>query len=373
MKKFLFILGTRPEVIKLAPLIKEMKDRNMEFKVCISGQHKEMIQDLLEFFSIPQDYVLPIPHKNRSLYSLTGYIMIELEYVFEDYKPDGVIVQGDTTTALCGALAGYYHKSAVIHIEAGLRSHKKYSPFPEEINRTLIGKIADYHFVPTETGKINLNKEGVQNNIYIVGNTVIDAIFLTLDTIKQKNMESIFIERFSFIDFSKKLIILTGHRRENFGEPFRNKFRAVADIARRFEKEIEIVYPVHLNPNVKNLAHQMLEGITNLHLIEPLNYPEFVWLMNRSFFIITDSGGIQEEAPSLNKPVLVTRDTTERKEVVQIGAAKLVGTDYNKIVEYASRLITDKEFYNSMINLKNPYGDGKSSVRILDIIQKELV
>lgn len=370
MKKFLVVLGTRPEVIKLAPLIKGLQNRSIDFKVCISGQHKEMIQDLIEFFDIPQDYVLPISHKNRTLYSLTGQLMTELEYVFEDYKPDGVIVQGDTTTALCGALSGYYNKSMVLHIEAGLRSHKKYSPFPEELNRTLIGRIADYHFVPTELGKENLNREGIFDNIYIVGNTVIDAIFLTLKIIQEKGLDNIFNQRFSFIDFSKKVIVLTGHRRENFGEPFKNKFKAIVDLAKKFCDYIEIVYPVHLNPNVKNLAYEMLKGIENIHLIEPLNYPEFVWLMSKSFFIITDSGGIQEEAPSLSKPVLITRDTTERKEVVEIGAAKLVGTDYNKIINYATKLITDEELYKSMTNLPNPYGDGKSADKILDIIEK---
>lgn len=370
MNRLIFILGTRPEVIKLYPLIKQMSGRKMDFKVCISGQHKEMIEELLDFFDFPQDYVLPIPQKNRSLYSLSGYVMIELEYVFQDYNPDGVIIQGDTTTALCGALAGYYNKSTVFHVEAGLRSHKKFSPFPEEMNRSLIGKLADYHFVPTVTGKNNLNREGIFENIYVVGNTVIDSIFITLDIIQRKKLDHEFMSRFSFIDFSKKVVVLTGHRRENFGEPFKNKFKAVVDIARNFSNEIEIVYPVHLNPNVKNLAHEMLKGIDNIHLIEPLNYPEFVWLMSKSYFIITDSGGIQEEAPSLNKPVLITRDTTERKEVVEIGAAKLVGTDPDKIISFATKLITDEEFYRSMINKQNPYGDGKSAIKIVDIIQQ---
>lgn len=368
MNKILVILGTRPEVIKLAPVIREMSRKGIDFRVCVSGQHKEMIEGLIEFFNVPQDYILPVSHKNRSLYSLSGYVMIELEYVFEDYKPEAVMVQGDTTTALCGAMAGYYGKSKIIHIEAGLRSHKKFSPFPEEINRALIGRLADYHFVPTEVAKENLNREGIFENIYIVGNTVIDAIFLTLDIIEKKNLNKEFEKKFSFIDMSKKVVILTGHRRENFGEPFKNKLKAVLELARSFESEIEIVYPVHLNPNVKNVANQMLYGIKNIHLIEPLNYPEFVWLMSKAYFIITDSGGIQEEAPSLNKPVLVTRDTTERKEVVDIGAAKLVGTDYNKILKYATSLITDEDFYRSMVGKPNPYGDGTSSTRIVNVI-----
>jgi len=369
-KNTLFIFGTRPEAIKLAPLIKEFEKFPHKFNiyVCSTGQHKEMLNQVLDFFKIKPHYNLNVMTDNQSLYDLTSILIKKIEYVIEDSNPDIIFVQGDTTTAFVGALAGFYNKRIVAHVEAGLRSYKKYSPFPEEINRVLISRLADIHFAPTERAKNNLNEEGIHKNIWVVGNTVIDALLLGLQLIKTENNEE-YYNYFKFIDFSKKIILVTGHRRESFGKPFENICFALKEIANCF-KDVEIVYPVHLNPNVRTPVNRILGDHERIHLIDPLDYPKLIWLMYKSYIILTDSGGIQEEAPSLGKPVLVMRDVTERIEGIEAGTAKLVGTSKDKIVEEVSRLITDKEEYNKMAKAGNPYGDGKTSRRIVNIINE---
>jgi len=370
MKKILFIFGTRPEAIKMAPLIKEFEKNKGKFnvKVCVTAQHREMLDQVLDFFKIKPDYDLDLMKPNQSLFTITADIIKSLESVLDSFNPDLVFVQGDTTTAFAGALAGFYKKIKIAHIEAGLRSHNRYSPFPEEINRVLAGHITDYHFAPTEKAKDNLINEGIKENVWVVGNTVIDALFLGLDIIKKEGEEK-YYHFFDFIDFSKKIILVTGHRRESFGEPFRNICYALKDLADRYD-DIEIVYPVHLNPNVRKPVNEILKGHKRIHLIEPLSYPYLIWLMSKSYIILTDSGGIQEEAPSLGKPVLVMREVTERTEGIEAGTAKLVGTDKEKIVSEATRLLESESEYKKMANAVNPYGDGKASQRIVDILRE---
>jgi len=369
--KLLFIFGTRPEAIKMAPLIKAFqKEISFEIKICVTAQHRQMLDQVLDFFDIKPDYDLNMMKSNQSLFDITANVLKGLEKILEGYKPDLIFVQGDTTTAFVGALAGFYKKIKVAHIEAGLRSHNKYSPFPEEINRVLIGHLADYHFSPTERAKENLIKEGIKENIFVVGNTVIDALFLGLNIIKHKGEEE-YLDYFNFINFSKKIILVTGHRRESFGEPFENICNALKEIAENY-KDVEIVYPVHLNPNVRKPVNRILNGIDNIYLIEPLSYPYLIWLINKSYLILTDSGGIQEEAPSLGKPVLVMREVTERVEGIEAGTAKLVGTSKDKIISEVVNLLTNKEEYDKMAKAINPYGDGKASVGIIDILKSIL-
>jgi UDP-N-acetylglucosamine 2-epimerase (non-hydrolysing) len=369
--RLLFIFGTRPEAIKMAPLIKAFqKEISFEIKICVTAQHRGMLDQVLEFFDIKPDYDLNIMRNNQSLFDITTKVLKGLEKILDENKPDLIFVQGDTTTAFVGALAGFYKKIKVAHIEAGLRSHNKYSPFPEEINRVLVGHLADYHFAPTERAKENLIKEGIKENIFVVGNSVIDALFLGLDIIKQKGEEE-YYNYFNFIDFSKKIILVTGHRRESFGEPFENICNALKELAENY-KDVEIVYPVHLNPNVREPVNRILRGIDNIHLIEPLSYPYLIWLMNKSYIILTDSGGIQEEAPSLGKPVLVVREVTERVEGIEAGTAKLVGTNKDKIISEVINLLTDENEYNKIAKAVNPYGDGKTSERIINILKSNL-
>ena len=366
--KILFIFGTRPEAIKMAPLIKEFqKENDFDTKVCITAQHREMLDQVLEFFYIFPDYDLNIMKPNQSLFDITADTLKGLERILDEFLPDLIFVQGDTTTAFIGALAGFYKKTKIAHIEAGLRSHNKYSPFPEEMNRVLAGDLADYHFVPTQRAKENLFNENIKENVYVVGNTVIDALFLGLDIIKKQGEEQ-YYKYFNFIDFSKKIILVTGHRRESFGKPFENICYALKEIAER--EDVEIVYPVHLNPNVREPVNRILKGIKNIHLMEPLSYPYLIWLMNKSYLILTDSGGIQEEAPSLGKPVLVMREVTERIEGIEAGTAKLVGTNKEKIVKEAIKLLNNKEEYEKMAKSVNPYGDGKASRRIKEILKQ---
>ena len=370
IQKLLFIFGTRPEAIKMAPLI--LKAKNDSFfvvSVCVTGQHNEMLHQVLDFFKITPDYNINIMTHDQSLFDITADILKELEIVLVKENPNLVLVQGDTTTAFIGALAAFYMKIPVAHIEAGLRSNNKFSPFPEEINRVLVGHIADHHFTPTVKAKENLLKEGKEpGTIYVVGNTVIDALFITLDLIK--NREEEFRDYFNYLDFSKKVILVTGHRRESFGKPFREICFALKEIAER--QDVEIVYPVHLNPNVRKPVFEILTDIENIHLIEPLAYPYLIWLIGKSFFVLTDSGGIQEEAPSLGKPVLVMRDVTERIEGIEAGTCMLVGSHRKTILRNAYKLLDDKVFYKQMATSVNPYGDGRSSEKILEIIKKKI-
>ncbi len=368
----LFILGTRPEAIKLAPVIKLFKGSNkFEVKICSTGQHKEMLKQVLNFFDIVPDFELDVMRENQSLFGATKRILSGLEDVLEGFKPDLIFVQGDTTTAFVGALAGFYKKIKVAHIEAGLRSFDKYSPYPEEINRKLVGVIADYHFAPTKKSMDNLLEENIENNVYLVGNTVIDALHLGLKIIKNNadldaEIAAFFNQKFRIQN--SKLILVTAHRRESFGEPFEHICLALKEIADDFS-DVDIVYPVHLNPNVRKTAFNVLSKTKNIHLIEPLDYPKLIWLMDKSYMVVTDSGGIQEEAPSLGKPVLVVRDVTERTEGIEAGTAKLVGTDKKNIVENITLLLNDKNAYEKMAKAINPYGDGNSSNRIMKIIE----
>ncbi|PVX46582.1 UDP-N-acetylglucosamine 2-epimerase [Flavobacterium sp. 103] len=369
MIKNLIIFGTRPEAIKMAPLVKEFIKHNevFETKVCVTAQHREMLDQVLDFFEIKPDYDLNLMKPNQNLYSLTSDIILGLKPVLEEFNPNYVYVHGDTTTTMAASIASFYSGAKVCHIEAGLRTHNKHSPFPEEMNRQVTGRIADLHFAPTVTSKENLLKENVpENNILVTGNTVIDALLdssVRVKTIKNNEIEFLKKE----LDFTKKIILVTGHRRENHGNGFVNICEAIKEIAQN-NSDVLLVYPVHLNPNVKGPVFEILGGIDNIKLIEPLAYPAFVWLMNESYLIITDSGGVQEEAPSLGKPVLVMRDTTERPEAVAAGTVILVGTDKNKIVIECQILLEDKILYDKRSSLHNPYGDGNACKRIVEHI-----
>lgn len=368
--KHLIIFGTRPEAIKMAPLVKEFrKHTEFETKVCVTAQHREMLDQVLDFFDITPDYDLDLMKPNQNLYTLTADIITELKPVLDDFKPDFVYVHGDTSTSTIAGLAAFYSGAKVCHVEAGLRTHNKWSPFPEEMNRQLTGRLADYHFAPTQQSYDNLIKENISaENIVITGNTVIDAL---LDSSKKvQNIENAEIDDLkTIVDTSKKLILVTGHRRENHGQGFINICEALKEIAIT-NSDVQIIYPVHLNPNVQKPVHDILSGIENIKLINPLAYPAFVWLMTQSYMIITDSGGVQEEAPSLGKPVLVMRDTTERPEAVEAGTVILVGTDKATIVSEAQSLLTNKERYQEMSGLHNPYGDGKACQRIVEFIKE---
>ncbi len=366
--RILFFFGTRPEAIKLAPLIKEFQKFSEKFdvKVCVSSQHREMLDQVLNFFNIKPDFDLNIMKPNQDLFNITTGILNSIKKVISTYKPDWLIVQGDTTTTFVGALAAFYEKVKIAHIEAGLRSFNKYAPFPEEVNRVLTTHLADLHFAPTTKAKENLLREAVpEDKIFVVGNTSIDALFICLREVEGKEPGD--FESFKDIDFKKKIILVTGHRRESFGIPFKNICYALKTIAQH--NNIEIVYPVHLNPHVRKPVFNILKNISNIHLIEPLDYPSFVWLMHRSYIILTDSGGVQEEAPSLGKPVLVMRDVTERTEGVDAGTAVVVGTDKDMIVNEALKLLNERSEYDKMTNAVNPYGDGKAGKKIVNIFK----
>ena len=370
MKKLLFIFGTRPEAIKMAPAVIEFKKypEIFDVKVCVTAQHREMLDQVLEFFEIKPDYDLNLMQKNQTLFDVTALAIKNLEPVLKDFEPHYVFVQGDTTTAFIGGLAGFYLKTKVVHLEAGLRSFDKYQPFPEEANRKMLTHIADIHFPPTAQAHQNLLNEGIKEGIFTVGNTVIDALLLGLDIIK-KNGEEKYEKYFDFIDFSKRIILVTGHRRENFGEPFENICNSIKQIASEY-KDVVFVYPMHLNPNVRKPISEILEGLTNVHLIEPLDYPYLIWLMSKSYLVLTDSGGIQEEAPALGKPVLVMREVTERQEGVESGTAILVGTDKNKIINTCKLLLDNKQAFDKMAKAVNPYGDGTTSKQMVEVLKK---
>lgn len=365
--KILVIFGTRPEAIKLAPLINRLRSNSLfEVSVCNTGQHKDLIYPILELFKISVDYDLDCMEINQGLPGLTCKIITKLESLFDSYKPDYIIVHGDTTTSFASALASFYAGIKIVHVEAGLRTYNKRSPFPEEINRTLTGSLADIHFAPTQTSKNNLNAEGIFDNIYVTGNTVIDALFDSLNLIDENSSGIISLK--SKIHETKKIILFTGHRRENFGNGFDNIFEAIK-ILTLSRNDIQLVYPVHPNPNVKSIAHNYFRDNNNVILVDPLDYSTFIWLLNKSFLVITDSGGIQEEAPSLGKPVLVIRDTTERPEAVEAGTVILVGSNKFDLLNNANKLLDDVQFYNKMSSIINPYGDGLASDRIIDILK----
>jgi len=371
--KILFFFGTRPEAIKMAPLIREFLRFPSKFdvRVCVSAQHREMLDQVLRFFDIRPDYDLDIMRPKQGLFEITRNILRGIQGVLEAERPDWLVVQGDTSTTFVGALSAFYDKVKVCHLEGGLRSFMKYSPFPEEVNRVLTSHIADLHLVPTETARQNLIRESIPDEkIHVVGNTVIDALFLGLRKVKHLK-PSDFNGLFDGVDFRKKIVLVTGHRRESFGAPFRNICNALKEIA-GFDG-IEIIYPVHLNPHVRKPVFDILSGISSVHLIEPIDYPSFLWLMNRSHLILTDSGGVQEEAPSLGKPVLVMRDVTERIEGVDAGTARIVGTDKDLIVRETVRLLKDKGEYDRMSRAINPYGDGKACTQIVKIFRNAAV
>ncbi len=369
--KNLIIFGTRPEAIKMAPLVKEFQRDQDKFqtKVCITAQHREMLDQVLDFFEIVPDYDMDLMKPNQNLYSLTADIITGLKPILEEFNPDFVFVHGDTTTTMATSIAAFYSGAKVCHVEAGLRTFNKRSPFPEEINRSVTGSIADYHFSPTESSKNNLIKENINpDSILVTGNTVIDALKYSTEKVSSSSFYNQEIELVKkFLSKGKRLVLVTGHRRESHGQGFINICNALKQITSNHE-DIQIIYPVHLNPNVQKPVYEILKDTSNIHLINPISYPAFVWLMSRSYIIITDSGGIQEEAPSLGKPVLVMRDTTERPEAVDAGTVLLVGTNCKKIVSETDRLLNNTEFYNSMSMLHNPYGDGTACSKIVEFI-----
>ena len=373
MQRILLVFGTRPEAIKMAPIVKELQNRKIEAKVCVTAQHRQMLDQVLDLFVIKPDYDLNIMQKNQNLYTLTSQILLKMQDVLYKEKPDIVLVHGDTTTTFATSLASFYQKIAVGHIEAGLRTHNLYAPWPEEANRKLTAVLAQYHFAPTLQAKSNLLQEGVdEKNIIVTGNTVIDALLMVVKKIKsdktlQVNLQKE-IEQKGYYFKNEKIVLITGHRRENFGKGFLHICNAIAKLAKKYP-HIDFVYPVHLNPNVQKPVFEILSGIENIYLIEPLEYLPFVYLMGKSYLILTDSGGIQEEAPSLAKPVLVMRDTTERPEALQAGTVILVGADEQRIVKEVSSLIEDKKRYETMARAINPYGDGKASKRVADFLE----
>lgn len=382
MKKIMLVFGTRPEAIKMAPLVKEFQKQpeQVETVVCVTGQHREMLDQVLRIFDIHPDYDLNIMKQGQDLYDVTAHVLTGLRDVLKEVKPDVVLVHGDTTTSTASALAAFYQQILVAHIEAGLRTHNIYSPWPEEMNRLLTGRLATYHFSPTPLSRNNLIKESVDDrNIIVTGNTVIDALYWVVDKIKNdKVLDSELVKVLvkagydvNRLNGGKKLVLITGHRRENFGDGFIHMCTAIKDLTRKYP-DVDFVYPMHLNPNVHKPIHEVfgedLSGLGNMFFIEPLEYLSFVYLMEKSTIVLTDSGGIQEEAPGLGKPVLVMRDTTERPEALDAGTVKLVGTDYDRIVNEVSVLIDDKVAYEKMSKAVNPYGDGLACKRIVNAL-----
>ena len=382
MKKVMLVFGTRPEAIKMAPLVKEFQKHSDEFQtiVCVTGQHREMLDQVLHIFDIIPDYDLNIMKLGQDLYDVTSRVLLGMRDVLKEAQPDVVLVHGDTTTSTAAALAAFYQQIAVGHVEAGLRTHNIYSPWPEEMNRQLTGRIATYHFAPTQLSRQNLLTEGVdENRIVVTGNTVIDALYMVVEKIKgDKVLDSELENQLQQAGYDvnrladgKKLVLITGHRRENFGEGFISMCKAIKALTEKYP-DVDFVYPMHLNPNVRKPIHEVFGGdlsnLGNMFFIEPLEYLSFVYLMEKSNIVLTDSGGIQEEAPGLGKPVLVMRDTTERPEALEAGTVKLVGTDYGKIVGEVSALIDDQSYYDRMSKAVNPYGDGKACRRIIDFL-----
>ena len=379
----MLVFGTRPEAIKMAPLVKEFQKYPEQFKtqVCVTGQHRQMLDQVLEIFDIVPDFDLDIMKQGQDLFDVTSRVMLGMREVISSAKPDIVLVHGDTTTSTAAALAAFYCQIPVGHVEAGLRTHNIYSPWPEEMNRQITGRIASYHFAPTELSKNNLLKENVeQQQIYITGNTVIDALYWVIKKIKgngelQSQLSEELKEAGYDVSRNRPLVLITGHRRENFGDGFISICRAIKTLSQKFP-DVDFVYPMHLNPNVrkpiKEVFGENLSNLGNMFFIEPLEYLSFVFLMEKATIVLTDSGGIQEEAPGLGKPVLVMRNTTERPEALEAGTVKLVGTDYDKIVAEVSNLLTDPAYYSSMSQAVNPYGDGMACERIMTILEEKL-
>ncbi|MCU6770367.1 UDP-N-acetylglucosamine 2-epimerase [uncultured Bacteroides sp.] len=377
--KIMLVFGTRPEAIKMAPLVKEFQKNSEKFEtiVCVTGQHREMLDQVLHIFEIKPDYDLNIMKQGQDLYDVTARVLVGMRDVLKESNPDVVLVHGDTTTSTAAALAAFYQQIPVGHVEAGLRTHNIYSPWPEEMNRQITGRIATYHFSPTILSKQNLLNEGVnEDKIYVTGNTVIDALYMVVDKIKNNKSLDTELENIlkqagydvNRLVNGKKLVLITGHRRENFGDGFINMCTAIKDLTLKYP-DVDFVYPMHLNPNVRKPIHEVfgedLSNLNNMFFIEPLEYLSFVYLMEKSNIVLTDSGGIQEEAPGLGKPVLVMRDTTERPEALEAGTVKLVGTNYDKIVKEVSALIENKDYYEKMSKAVNPYGDGLACSRIV--------
>lgn len=376
----MLVFGTRPEAIKMASLVKEFQKYPEQFQtiVCVTGQHREMLDQVLHLFDIKPDYDLNIMKQGQDLYDVTARVLTGMRDVLKEVQPDVVLVHGDTTTSTASALAAFYQQIPVGHVEAGLRTHNIYSPWPEEMNRLVTGRIATYHFSPTVLSRQNLLDEGIKEEaITVTGNTVIDALYMVVDKIKNDNQLGVQMESLlnsagydvHRLNNGRRLVLITGHRRENFGDGFINMCRAIKFLTEKYP-EVDFVYPMHLNPNVRKPIHEVfggdLSGLKNMFFIEPLEYLSFVYLMEKSTIVLTDSGGIQEEAPGLGKPVLVMRDTTERPEALEAGTVKLVGTNYEKIVEEVSALLGNQEYYERMSQAVNPYGDGKACQRILD-------
>ena len=382
MKKVMLVFGTRPEAIKMAPLVKEFQKYPHQFQtiVCVTGQHREMLDQVLDLFEIKPDYDLNIMKQGQDLYDVTSRVLLGMRDVLSKAKPDIVLVHGDTTTSTASALAAFYQQISVGHVEAGLRTHNVYSPWPEEMNRLLTARLASYHFAPTILSKNNLLAEGIsEDKIIVTGNTVIDALYLVVakmkaDKNRSNDLQSI-IQNLGYdmerLHQKKRLVLITGHRRENFGEGFVNICSAIKTLSERYP-EVDFVYPMHLNPNVRKPIHDVFgeKVASNMFFIEPLEYLSFVYLLDKATIVLTDSGGIQEEAPGLGKPVLVMRDTTERPEAVDAGTVKLVGTDYDKIISEVAHLLDDAIHYNQMSKATNPYGDGKACERIINFLSK---
>ena len=382
MKRIMLVFGTRPEAIKMCPLVKEFQKYPQDFEtvVCVTGQHREMLDQVLEIFEVTPDYDLNIMKQGQDLYDVTSRVLLGMRDVFTECRPDIVLVHGDTTTSMAAAMAAFYQQIPVGHVEAGLRTHNMLSPWPEEMNRQVTGRIADYNFSPTALSEQNLKDENAHGRIFVTGNTVIDALHMVVR--KLKSDEALAMEQVNVLqkagydprrlDGSRKMVLITGHRRENFGDGFISMVTAMKDLSEKYP-DVDFVYPMHLNPNVRKPIHQVfghdLTVYGNFFFIEPLQYLEFVYLMEKSYLLLTDSGGIQEEAPGLGKPVLVMRNTTERPEALSAGTVKLVGTDHDLIVNEVSRLIEDKEYYDSMSKAQNPYGDGLACQRIVNALR----
>ena len=382
MKRIMLVFGTRPEAIKMCPLVKEFQKYPQDFEtvVCVTGQHREMLDQVLEIFEVTPDYDLNIMKQGQDLYDVTSRVLLGMRDVFTECRPDIVLVHGDTTTSRAAAMAAFYQQIPVGHVEAGLRTHNMLSPWPEEMNRQVTGRIADYNFSPTALSEQNLKDENAHGRIFVTGNTVIDALHMVVR--KLKSDEALAMEQVNVLqkagydprrlDGGRKMVLITGHRRENFGDGFISMVTAMKDLSEKYP-DVDFVYPMHLNPNVRKPIHQVfghdLTVYGNFFFIEPLQYLEFVYLMEKSYLLLTDSGGIQEEAPGLGKPVLVMRNTTERPEALSAGTVKLVGTDHDLIVNEVSRLIEDKEYYDSMSKAQNPYGDGLACQRIVNALR----